>query len=197
MAEKPNKIKYVVKSKPEEKKPATKGDGEKPQLQNDDKKQKEQTKPEDKPRKNKLSYVLIAILAVIATGLIAWSLQNPAVSQIGSTENMTTKQLVTPVPVSSSQQTLTPVTATIAQIINNSAQYEGKLVTIQGNLGHRTRQGYGWNLKFDLFDDEGNSIRLNTVAPETETNLEYRATGTITKAAYGPEMQLNRLELVR
>ncbi|MDP2717200.1 MAG: hypothetical protein Q8P02_00495, partial [Candidatus Micrarchaeota archaeon] len=81
----------------------------------------------------------------------------------------------------------------IPALVSDVAGYSGQRIQIQGRLGHRDRSGYGWNLKFDLFDAAGNWVALKGVPSGLQEEVQYTVIGTVAKGAYGPDLHVESM----
>ncbi len=142
--------------------------------------------PEEKNGNHPL---LFGVLGLLLLGAVYFAVNGLYLTQ---PKTATTGLLVGPQLESTPQGTVEKTvaqTAPIADVVKNPEKYAGQRITVEGTLGHRERSVYGWNLRFDLFDSEGNSIRINGIPPETRTDARYSATGTIRVVSRtGPEM---------
>lgn len=120
----------------------------------------------------------IALLAVaLIVGAVVWWIEKPLAS--ASPSNLPasiTGQVVQP-GVEPNTATAQPVT--VRQLVLEPGPLAGKNVVVSGILGHRDLTGYGWNLKYDLFDQNGSSVPLVDVQAGTVTNLKYDVTGWV------------------
>lgn len=143
----------------------------------------------EEKQKNHSGTLIVALLLILG---VAYFAVNGILFSPKMTPAITTGLLVKPqleettlIPIS----TETIQSAPIADVVKNQEKYAGKRITVEGTLGHRERSVYGWNLRFDLFDSEGNSVRINGIPPEIKTDARYMATGTIRVVTRtGPEM---------
>ncbi len=152
-----------------------------------------QTQAQQPAKAGSNSWFVLSLLAVVVvTAGVLWYVNTAAPMQTtktGPLPDPVTGRVVAPLvgPLSD------PAGVSIAALVQGTQAYAGQRVALEGRLGHRERTGYGWNLKFDLFDAAGNSVRLLGVPAGTPAEKTYRAVGTVRAGAYGPELVLESI----
>lgn len=146
--------------------------------------------PKNKNASNKVFLIALAAVVLIVGGVVWW-IQQPA-------PGATPSSLPTPVTGQVAQAVLgvgaDAQRATVEELFFTPDAFAGKNVVVSGTLGHRVKTGYGWNLKFDLFDPSGNSVPLVDVDPGTVTNRDYKVTGWVRVVNEKAELHVTQLE---
>lgn len=152
---------------------------------------------ETKPQKTggATAVFLVGLFAVaLVVGAVVWFVEKPAATQAASSLPAPVTGHVVHSNVNSEPAAAEPVT--VKRILSDPEGVAGRNVLVSGTLGHRDLKGVGWNLKFDLFDANGSSVRLADVAPGTVTNLHYDVTGWVRVVDGKPVLYVTDLQYV-